>query len=87
MFYKIRPGPAFTTGSRVHSKVSKSIADGGGGGGGIDPMAWSLKTHRYKHIIIAITLKMGTGMADYAHKAATTGSIYLDTMRTSEYWR
>ena len=39
--------------------------------------------HRYKTIIIDITLKMETGMADYAHKAATTGTIYLDT--TSEY--
>ena len=35
---------------------------------------------RYKNIIIDITLKMETGMADYAHKAATTGSIYLETI-------
>jgi farnesyl-diphosphate farnesyltransferase len=35
---------------------------------------------RYKSIIIDITLKMETGMADYAHKAATTGSIYLETI-------
>ena len=39
--------------------------------------------HRYKAIIIDIALKMETGMADYAHKAATTGTIYLDT--TAEY--
>ncbi|KAF8624138.1 hypothetical protein AX17_007201 [Amanita inopinata Kibby_2008] len=34
----------------------------------------------YKAVIIDICLKMETGMADYAHKAATTGSIYLDTV-------
>ncbi|KAH9479150.1 Squalene synthase [Psilocybe cubensis] len=34
----------------------------------------------YKSIIIDIALKMETGMADYAHKAATTGSIYLETV-------
>ncbi|PPQ80435.1 hypothetical protein CVT24_001019 [Panaeolus cyanescens] len=34
----------------------------------------------YKNVIIDITLKMETGMADYAHKAATTGTIYLDTV-------
>ncbi|PPQ72858.1 hypothetical protein CVT26_003482 [Gymnopilus dilepis] len=34
----------------------------------------------YKNIIIDIALKMETGMADYAHKAATTGSIYLETV-------
>ncbi|KAF5316731.1 hypothetical protein D9619_006826 [Psilocybe cf. subviscida] len=37
-------------------------------------------TPQYKNIIIDITLKMETGMADYAHKAATTGSIYLETI-------
>lgn len=34
----------------------------------------------YKNVIIDICLKMETGMADYAHKAATTGSIYLATV-------
>ncbi|PPQ82878.1 hypothetical protein CVT25_009696 [Psilocybe cyanescens] len=34
----------------------------------------------YKSIIIDIALKMETGMADYAHKAATTGTIYLETI-------
>ncbi|KXN90347.1 Squalene synthase [Leucoagaricus sp. SymC.cos] len=34
----------------------------------------------YKDIIIDICQKMETGMADYAHKAATTGSIYLSTV-------
>jgi farnesyl-diphosphate farnesyltransferase len=43
----------------------------------------NLLTPQYKAIVIDITLKMETGMADYAHKAATTGSIYLDT--TAEY--
>jgi len=37
----------------------------------------------YKAVIIDICHKMQTGMADYAHKAATTGSIYLAT--TAEY--
>ncbi|KIM39543.1 hypothetical protein M413DRAFT_447022 [Hebeloma cylindrosporum] len=37
-------------------------------------------TPEYKNIIMDITLKMETGMADYAHKAATTGSIYLETI-------
>lgn len=36
--------------------------------------------NRYKNVIIDITQKMATGMADYAHKAATTGSIYLETV-------
>ncbi|PFH45558.1 hypothetical protein AMATHDRAFT_8988 [Amanita thiersii Skay4041] len=34
----------------------------------------------YKTIIIDICRKMETGMADYTHKAATTGSIYLETV-------
>ncbi|RDB27766.1 Squalene synthase [Hypsizygus marmoreus] len=34
----------------------------------------------YRDVIIDITEKMETGMADYAHKAATTGSIYLETV-------
>ncbi|KAH0579769.1 hypothetical protein H2248_002606 [Termitomyces sp. 'cryptogamus'] len=34
----------------------------------------------YRDVIVDITEKMETGMADYAHKAATTGSIYLDTI-------
>lgn len=33
---------------------------------------------RYRGIIIDICKKMEIGMADYAHKAATTGSIYLE---------
>jgi farnesyl-diphosphate farnesyltransferase len=32
----------------------------------------------YKIVILDICEKMETGMADYAHKAATTGSIYLE---------
>ena len=38
---------------------------------------------RYKTVIIDICKKMETGMADYAHRAATAGSIYLETV--SEY--
>ncbi|KAG6898017.1 hypothetical protein C0992_007013 [Termitomyces sp. T32_za158] len=34
----------------------------------------------YRDVIVNIAEKMETGMADYAHKAATTGSIYLDTI-------
>lgn len=34
--------------------------------------------YRYREIIIDICQKMEGGMADYAHKAATTGSIYLE---------
>ncbi|KIL62101.1 hypothetical protein M378DRAFT_193293 [Amanita muscaria Koide BX008] len=34
----------------------------------------------YKAVIIDICHKMEIGMADYAHKAATTGIIYLDTI-------
>ncbi|KAF8716336.1 hypothetical protein AX14_012410 [Amanita brunnescens Koide BX004] len=37
-------------------------------------------TPGYKAVIVDICHKMETGMADYAHKAATTGSIYLDTV-------
>ncbi|EIW75325.1 squalene synthase [Coniophora puteana RWD-64-598 SS2] len=37
----------------------------------------------YKKVILDICEKMETGMADYAHKAATTGSIYVETV--SEY--
>ncbi|KAF9554427.1 squalene synthase [Agrocybe pediades] len=37
----------------------------------------------YKSVVIDIAQKMETGMADYAHKAATTGSIYLE--KISEY--
>ncbi|KAG7451477.1 farnesyl-diphosphate farnesyltransferase [Guyanagaster necrorhizus] len=37
----------------------------------------------YKAVIVDITEKMENGMADYAHKAATTGEIYLGT--TEEY--
>ncbi|KAJ7598793.1 squalene synthase [Mycena floridula] len=34
----------------------------------------------YKEVIIDIARKMGTGMADYTHKAARDGSIYLQTV-------
>ncbi|KAG6855966.1 hypothetical protein H0H87_008907 [Tephrocybe sp. NHM501043] len=34
----------------------------------------------YRDVIVAIAEKMSTGMADYAHKAATTGTIYLETI-------
>nr|A0SJQ5.1 RecName: Full=Squalene synthase; Short=SQS; Short=SS; AltName: Full=FPP:FPP farnesyltransferase; AltName: Full=Farnesyl-diphosphate farnesyltransferase [Ganoderma lucidum]ABF57213.1 squalene synthase [Ganoderma lucidum]ABF57214.1 squalene synthase [Ganoderma lucidum] len=34
----------------------------------------------YRDIIIDIAEKMQTGMADYAHKAATTNSIYIGTV-------
>ncbi|KAG6813645.1 hypothetical protein H0H92_008882 [Tricholoma furcatifolium] len=37
----------------------------------------------YRDVIVDIAEKMATGMADYAHKAATTGSIYIETV--SEY--
>lgn len=36
--------------------------------------------HRYKTVILDICQKMQTGMADYAHKAAATGTIYLGTV-------
>ena len=36
--------------------------------------------YRYKTVIIDICQKMQTGMADYAHKAATTGSTYLEAV-------
>lgn len=35
---------------------------------------------QYKAIILDICQKMEVGMADYAHKAATTGSVYLETV-------
>ncbi|KAI0832114.1 squalene synthase [Trametes gibbosa] len=35
---------------------------------------------RYRDIIIDITEKMATGMADYAHKAATTEQLYIETI-------
>ncbi|KAJ8077226.1 bifunctional farnesyl-diphosphate farnesyltransferase/squalene synthase [Marasmius tenuissimus] len=34
----------------------------------------------YRDVILSITNKMAMGMADYAHKAATTSSIYLETI-------
>jgi farnesyl-diphosphate farnesyltransferase len=34
----------------------------------------------YKAVILDICQKMETGMADYAHKAATTGTIYLEAI-------
>ncbi|KIM90082.1 hypothetical protein PILCRDRAFT_811793 [Piloderma croceum F 1598] len=37
----------------------------------------------YKTVILNICRKMETGMADYAHKAATTNTVYLETV--SEY--
>ena len=45
------------------------------------PADWQPRS--YKAVIVDICHKMEIGMADYAHKAATTGSIYLDTV--SEY--
>ncbi|CAL1714550.1 unnamed protein product [Somion occarium] len=33
---------------------------------------------KYLAVIVEITKKMEVGMADYAHKAATTGSVYLE---------
>ncbi|KAF9819317.1 hypothetical protein IEO21_02205 [Rhodonia placenta] len=38
---------------------------------------------RYRDVIIDITLKMETGMADYAHRAATTGEVYVE--KSAEY--
>ena len=35
---------------------------------------------RYRNIIITTVSKMGNGMADYTHKAATTGSIQVETL-------
>ncbi|KIK22211.1 hypothetical protein PISMIDRAFT_680532 [Pisolithus microcarpus 441] len=35
---------------------------------------------QYKTIILDICQKMEIGMADYAHKAATTGTVYLETI-------
>ncbi|KAF5361147.1 hypothetical protein D9758_009016 [Tetrapyrgos nigripes] len=40
----------------------------------------------YRDIILDVTEKMETGMADFAHKAATTGSIYLDTVADYELY-
>ncbi|KAJ3564663.1 hypothetical protein NP233_g8145 [Leucocoprinus birnbaumii] len=40
-------------------------------------------TPEYKNVIIDITHKMENGMADFAHKAATTGVIYLE--KISDY--
>ena len=42
-----------------------------------------LGSYRYKTVILNICRKMETGMADYAHKAATTNTVYLETV--SEY--
>lgn len=36
---------------------------------------------RYKEVIIDICHKMETGMADFAHRAATTGATYLETIQ------
>ncbi|KZT10188.1 squalene synthase [Laetiporus sulphureus 93-53] len=38
---------------------------------------------RYLDVIIDITKKMETGMADYAHRAATTGQLYIE--KVAEY--
>lgn len=35
---------------------------------------------QYKTVILDITQKMENGMADYAHKAATNGTVYLETI-------
>ena len=40
----------------------------------------TILARRYRDIIIDICEKMQTGMADYAHKAATTKSIYVETI-------
>src|SRR4051794_26242850 len=40
----------------------------------------------YKAIIIDICDKMEQGMADYTHKAATTGSIYLASVAEYELY-
>jgi len=37
-------------------------------------------TPNYRAIIVDITEKMARGMADYTHKASTTGSIYLESI-------
>ena len=46
------------------------------------PRLWShadvLTSSRYLDVIVDITKKMEAGMADYAHKAQTTGSVYLE---------
>ncbi|KAH9926937.1 isoprenoid synthase domain-containing protein [Fomitopsis serialis] len=38
---------------------------------------------KYRDVILDITVKMQTGMADYAHRAATTGEVYVE--KISEY--
>ncbi|KAL0577634.1 bifunctional farnesyl-diphosphate farnesyltransferase/squalene synthase [Marasmius crinis-equi] len=40
----------------------------------------NLLPQQYRDVILSITEKMETGMADFAHKAATTSSIYLETV-------
>lgn len=40
-------------------------------------------SHSYLDVIIDICKKMQVGMADYAHKAQTTGSVYVE--KTEEY--
>ncbi|KIJ65348.1 hypothetical protein HYDPIDRAFT_152079 [Hydnomerulius pinastri MD-312] len=40
----------------------------------------NLLKSEYKDIILDICQKMEVGMADYAHKAATTGTVYLQTV-------
>ncbi|KAH9839709.1 squalene synthase [Rhodofomes roseus] len=38
---------------------------------------------KYRDVILDITLKMETGMADYAHRASTTGEVYVE--KISDY--
>ena len=42
----------------------------------------SSPTCSYLDVIIDICKKMQTGMADYAHKAQTTGSVYIGLMES-----
>ncbi|KAG7098792.1 hypothetical protein E1B28_000697 [Marasmius oreades] len=40
----------------------------------------NLLPRHYRDVILSMAEKMAMGMADYAHKAATTSSIYLETV-------
>jgi farnesyl-diphosphate farnesyltransferase len=58
-----------------------SYIDGGRLAGLINPMRMSHSIRlitSYRDIIVDICYNMETGMTDFAHKAATTGSIYLE---------
>jgi len=46
----------------------------------IHPLYILTLVFRYKTIILDICQKMENGMADYAHRAATQGTVYLDTI-------